>query len=128
MKKVDWRAVGIGLALALAAVMLIALSYDLGPLARFWPGVFVRELPTRKYFGLFGFGLAAMHVIISLLIFSPAYYPKFFAESGKLNMTGELSLLFGVLAFFIFLAAALTSIPSIASSMGGRQWQAVQRA
>ncbi len=114
-------------AIALAAVVFIALSYDFGPLARFWPKAFVPELPARKFFGLLGFGLAAVHALISLLIFSPAYYPKFFAEGGKLNLTGELSMLFGVLAFFIFLAAALTSLPPVAASMGRRQWQAVQR-
>ncbi len=114
-------------AIALAAVVFIALSYDFGPLARFWPRVFVPELPMRKFFGLLGFGLAAAHALISLLIFSPAYYPKFFTEAGKLNLTGELSMLFGVLALFIFLAAALTSLPSVAASMGRSQWQAVQR-
>ncbi len=43
-----------------------------------------------------------MHVFISLALLSPAYYPKFFLES-KINITGELSLLFGVTALVMFL-------------------------
>ncbi len=115
-------------AIALAAVVFIALSYDFGPLARFWPRVFVRELSTRKYFGLAGFGLAAAHAIISLILFSPAYYPKFFSAAGKLSLAGELSMMFGVLAFFVFLAVALTSIPSVGAAFDEKRWKAIQRA
>ncbi|MBI2145038.1 hypothetical protein HYU18_01810, partial [Candidatus Woesearchaeota archaeon] len=67
-------------AVSLAAVFLIAMSYEFGPLARFLPRVFVPLLPARKYLGLLGFGLAAVHAVMSLLLFSPAYYPKFFSD------------------------------------------------
>src|SRR3989338_7743141 len=99
IKGVPWQQLPLFIsnkAIALAAVAFIALSYDFGPLARFWPKVFARELSTRKFFGLLGFGLAAAHAIISLLIFSQAYYPRFFTEAGKLNLTGELSMLFEI--------------------------------
>lgn len=115
-------------AVSLAAVFLIAMSYEFGPLARFLPRVFVPLLPARKYLGLLGFGLAAVHAVMSLLLFSPAYYPKFFSDGGKLNLTGELSMLFGILAFFIFFAVALASIPSIGAALDERKWKAVQRA
>jgi len=114
-------------AISFSAVVFIALSYALGSLARFWPKVFVPELGARKFFGLLGFGLAALHSFISLLTFSPAYYPKFFLVGGKLNLVGELSMLFGILAFFVFLTVALTSIPSIANSMESLSWLKVQR-
>ncbi len=114
-------------AIALAAVVFIALSYDFGPLARFWPRAFVPLLWERKYFGLLGFGLAAVHSLISLLLFSQPYYPKFFTEAGKLNLTGELSMLFGVLAFSIFAMIAVTSIPAVEKSIDARRWQALQR-
>ncbi len=114
-------------AIALAAVILIALSYDFGPFARVWPRVFVPELATRKFFGLLGFGFAAAHVLMSLLLFNPTYYPKFFTEVGELNLTGELSMLFGIVAFLIFSAVAITSLPSVEKSIEKRNWQALQR-
>ncbi len=114
-------------AIALAAVGLIALSYILGSLVRFFPKTFKKTLSARKFFGLFGFGLAAMHGLISLLLFSPANYPKFFLESGSLSLTGELSMLFGVLAFFIFLIVAYTSIPVVAKTMDDKVWHRTQR-
>lgn len=114
-------------AIALFSVVLIALSYLIGPLARFFPGMFSSKLPLRKPFGLLGFGIAAIHGVMSLLLFTPAYYPKFFDSSGQLNMTGELSMLFGVVAFFIFAIVALTSIPSIEKDMDEKNWLRVQR-
>lgn len=114
-------------AISLSAVVFIALSYALGSLARFWPKTFVSALSMRKFFGLLGFGLAALHGLISLLIFSPAYYPKFFLSSGKLNLIGELSMLFGVLTFFVFTIVALASVPAIVKSMDSQRWLVVQR-
>ncbi|MBI2144246.1 ferric reductase-like transmembrane domain-containing protein [Candidatus Woesearchaeota archaeon] len=130
IKGVPWQELPLFIsnkAVALAAVFFIALSYDFGPLARFWPKVFVPELSTRKFFGLLGFGLAAVHASVSLLLFSPAYYPKFFTQAGKLNLTGELSMLFGVLAFAIFSIIAITSFPAVEKSLSNKQWQMLQR-
>lgn len=114
-------------AISLSAIVFIAISYALGSLVRFWPQTFTPILGSRKFFGLLGFGLAAIHGLISLLIFTPAYYPKFFLASGKLNLIGELSMLFGVLAFFVFALVALTSIPTIANSMDPKNWLRAQR-
>ena len=113
--------------LAISGTILIGLSFLLGPFTRFWPQTFERTLYLRKPLGVFGFGIAALHSVISLALLSPAYYPKFFLESGKLNLTGEASLLFGILALFIFSVVALTSIPAIASQMKPEQWKSIQR-
>lgn len=114
-------------AIALSAVGLIALSYILGALAKFFPKTFEPTLSARKFFGLTGFGLAAMHGLISLLLFSPKNYSKFFLEDGALSLTGELSMLFGVLAFFVFSVVAYTSIPVIAAKMDKHVWQRAQK-
>ena len=114
-------------AISLSAVVFIALSYALGSLTRFWPKTFAPALGARKFFGLLGFGLAALHGFISLLLFSPAYYPKFFAVGGKLNLVGELSMVFGVLTFFVFALVAVSSIPAVANSMELKRWLAIQR-
>src|SRR3989338_4393633 len=114
-------------AIALYAVVFIALSFIIGPLIKFWTGTFIRFQPLRKYFGLLGFGFASIHALISLLIFTPQYYPKFFSETGKLDLIGELSMLFGIIGFFIFLVVAISDIPSVEESMKFEHWLEVQR-
>ncbi len=109
-------------AVALSAVAFIALSYSLGSLAAFWPHRFEQTLPARKFFGLLGFGFAALHSVMSLVILSPAYYARFFEESGKLSLIGELSILFGVVSFAVFSLVAITSIPSIFQALGKEKW------
>ncbi len=113
-------------ALAVASVVLIGLSFLLGPLAKFWPRTFAQKLYLRKYLGLFGFGIAAVHGIISLLIFNPSYYSRFFIE-GKLTLAGELSMLFGILALFIFSIVAISSLPSLENTMDKKKWLFIQR-
>lgn len=113
--------------ISLAAVFTIATSYLLGPLSRFFPRLFTSWLGMRKYLGVFGFGLAAVHVLISLLILNPSYFPKFYDEGGKLNLVGELSLLFGVVSFFIFSIIAISSMPSVEDALDKNKWQQIQR-
>ncbi len=113
--------------IALSSVMLIALSYSIGPLSRFQPRTFSSMLSLRKYFGLLGFGLASMHAFMSLLIFNQSYFPKFFEQSGQLNLTGELSMLFGVVALFIFSIVAISSLPSVEKSLEPKHWLTIQR-
>ena len=112
---------------ALASVVFIALSYALGQLAHYFPSMFAGTLSWRKFFGLLGFGLASVHAIISLLIFSPQYYGKFFDTAGKLNLSGELSMVFGVLSFILFSIIAISSLPSVMESLGKERWLSVQR-
>lgn len=114
-------------AISLASLVFISISYMLGSFARFIPKIFVQTLPSRKFFGLLGFGLGAMHALISAIIISPAYYARFFAQSGKLTLNGEMILAFGVLAFFTFLIVAITSLPSVAEKLDNKEWLAMQR-
>ena len=104
-----------------SAVILIAASYlvgkrDTGP----------RQVVLVKFLGLTGFWLAAMHIVMSLLMHSPHYYPKFFGEE-KLNLTGELSMLFGVLSIGFLTVPAVTSLPQMKDSLGLRRWRRSQR-
>lgn len=114
-------------ALAVAAVALIAIAYAMGPLARFFPSAIVPRLDMRKWIGLFGFGLASLHALASLILFSPASYPKFFETNGQLNLVGELSMLFGVLGFAVFAIVAVLSVPSVARDVPEETWLRVQR-
>ena len=114
-------------AIALAATILIGLSFLLGPLARVFHHRFAHHLYLRKHLGIAGFGVAAVHAVISLVLLRPAYYPRIFAGSGRLNAQGEVFLLFGILAFLIFTAISVTSLPPIESHMHPAQWKFVQR-
>lgn len=114
-------------AAALSATILIGFSFLLGPLARFWPNKFVPHLYLRKHLGLLGFGIAALHSLMSLALLNPSYYPKFFSANGRLNFMGETSMLSGILAFLVFAAISITSLPPIEKYMDQNQWKFVQR-
>jgi len=113
-------------ALALAATLLIGLSFVLGPLARFFPKL-IPHLYLRKRLGVSGFWVAAIHAVISLAILTPAYYPRLFEKSGKMTWQGETFLLFGILAFLVFGAISLASLPPVEEKMEAKQWKSVQR-
>lgn len=109
-------------AVSFSSVCFIAISFTSRALGRFCPKLFISILDHRKYFGLLGFSLAVIHSIISLLIFRPEYYEKFFSYKGKLTLSGELSMLFGILAFFILGVMAIASLPGIKRSMIKNEW------
>lgn len=112
-------------AIALGSVVFIAISYLLGTLNQLLSGKFSNKLSLRMHFGLLGFTLAWIHSLISLIILRPEYYRSFFL-GNSLNLTGELTLLFGVLSVFTFSIVAITSLPSVFKSMGYRRWKSVQ--
>lgn len=115
-------------AIALTATLLIGLSFLLGPFTHFWPKKFENQLYLQKYLGVFGFGIAALHAIMSLMIFSPSYYPRYFdTVIGKMTLGGESAVLFGILAFFVFSVITVTSLPSVEEKMHPTQWKFVQR-
>lgn len=113
--------------IALGATLIIGLSYLFGPFARFWPKIFVPLLYQRKHLGITGFALAALHAIMSIILISPAYYGRLYEDNGKLTGSGEMMLLFGILAFAVFSAIAITSLPPIEKHMHPDQWKRVQR-
>jgi len=63
---------------------------------------------TKLYLSSFGFFLALIHVIISIILLEPDYFPKLFA-GGKFNIFGELSILFGILAFTAFIILLIST-------------------
>lgn len=114
-------------AVALAATVLIGISYVIGPLARWWPTKYVPLLPSRKAIGVAGYGLAAFHAIASLVLLSPAYYSRFYEASGKLTGTSESMLVMGILAFLIFSLVATSSLPAVEEKLHPDDWLRIQR-
>jgi hypothetical protein len=77
---------------AMASVVLLscaALSYS------------QHRIDRLRYWGMASLHCACIHVLLSLAVLSSAYYPKFFGTE-KMNVTGELTILLGVLATYCF--------------------------
>ena len=114
-------------AFSLAAVFFIAASYLIGKISRLFGDDPDRRLILIKFCGLMGFSLAAIHALMALLIVSPEYYPKFFLAGGRMNLTGELNLLFGVLGLWCLSITAITSLPFMYEAIGADRWYRGQR-
>ena len=127
---IDWSHFPLFIAnkgISLAAVFFIATSYLIGKTLRAYEGDFKKQLILIKFCGLIGFSLASIHALMSLLLVSPAYYPKFFLESGKMNLTGESTMVFGVLSLWCLAITAITSLPFMYDAVGAERWQRGQR-
>ncbi len=112
---------------AWGGLAFISCSYLTGK----WINAYPQDVRSRrslaKFLGLTGLCFIGMHVIASLAMLSPAYYAKFFHESGKLNLTGEITFLFGILAVVCLMFPALTTLPLMFEALGGERWQRAQR-
>lgn len=88
-------------AVSWTALSLISLSYLLSTLNKLNVKISVETLAERKFFGVGGFFLAAIHVLISIIYLNPTFYSKFYSENGVLNTLTQLSLLFGIVTFVL---------------------------
>ena len=85
-------------AVSLAAVIFVACSYLIGRVIR-WHNHDPRiKLVVIKFCGLMGFSLALVHAFFSVCVLTPAYFAKYFADDGRLNLVGELGMAVGVVA------------------------------
>ena len=127
---VEWRHFPLFIfnkATSLAAVVFVASSYLVGHLIRWHDHDKALRLVVIKFCGLIGFFLAGIHAFFSLALLSPAYYAKYFDGGGRLNLQGELALSVGVLALFLLLGPAVTTLPMMPKALGGQRWKRNQR-
>ncbi len=113
--------------ISMTAVILIGMSFLLGHFARFFPKLFSYDKRMLKFTGVAGFFIAALHSLMSLVIFSPAYYPGLFSSNGRLNLAGESAMLFGIISLLLFSAISITSLKSVEKDMNPQQWRFIQR-
>ena len=85
--------------LSLTGFVLLAINFSLGPLNNIESGINERWLSIRPALGVSSFLLIFTHLFLSLILFNPANYQKFFLENGSLTTNGGLSMLAGVIAF-----------------------------
>jgi DMSO/TMAO reductase YedYZ heme-binding membrane subunit len=112
---------------AWSALVLLGVALSAGPLARIRPHRFVRLLACRKSCGLFGFVLATGHVVLSLPILTPAYYPSFFSRSSEFTALAEITMAAGVWSWLMLAPAAVTSLPALEQAMAPEAWRRSQR-
>ena len=91
-------------AISLSAFLLLTLNFALGPLNKLTGNVPSPWLNARKALGMTGFLLATVHMVMSLMLFSPANYARFFEDAGKLSLIGGLSMVTGVVSWVILWA------------------------
>jgi DMSO/TMAO reductase YedYZ heme-binding membrane subunit len=127
---IDWSHFPLFIAnkgISLSAVSFIATSYLIGKTIHVYEEDSKKQLILIKFCGLIGFSLASIHALMSLLLITPAYYPKFFLESGQMNLTGELTMVLGVLSLWCLAITAITSLPFMYDAVGAERWQRGQR-
>ena len=112
--------------ISISGIFFLALSYTFGKIG--WLRFQDKTIHVQfiKFTGLIGFSLSAIHVFMSLLIISPAYFPKFY-EGDMMNLKGELSMLMGVFSLYFFTIPAITTIPFMQKAVGIKKWQKGQR-
>lgn len=113
-------------AAALSAVILLSSSYLVGKWIKVWKDDPMMRMVLVKFLGLAGFAMAVLHIIMSVIILNPAYFAKFFGD-GKLNLTGELTMLFGALSILFLASPAISSLPNMKEELGMRRWKRSQQ-
>ena len=105
----------------------MACSYLIGRVIR-WHNHDPRiKLVVIKFCGLMGFSLAVIHAFFSVCVLTPAYFAKYFADDGRLNLEGELGLAVGVVALWALAIPAITTLPMVPKGIGGIRWKRSQR-
>jgi len=87
--------------ISLTAFILLTLNFSFGPLKNIGIKIHENWLNTRNILGITGFLLVIIHVFMSLMLFTPKVYSKFFETDGTLTLLAGLSMLGGVLAFVV---------------------------
>ncbi len=114
-------------ATSLAAVFFVASSYLVGKVIHWHDHDKALRLVVIKFCGLMGFFLAGIHALFSLALLTPAYYAKFFDADGRMNLEGEVAMAVGVIALFLLMSPAITTLPMMPKAIGGQRWKRSQR-
>jgi DMSO/TMAO reductase YedYZ heme-binding membrane subunit len=114
-------------ATSLSAVIFVASAYLVGKVIHWHDDDKALRLVVIKFCGLVGFFMAGIHAFFSMCLLRPAYFGKYFAADGRLNLQGEFAIAVGVVALFFLLAPAITTLPMMPKALGGQRWKRSQR-
>jgi len=88
--------------ISMSALILLAFNFTFGPLKNLGAPIPNSWLRSRRIIGIVGFIQVFVHVIMSLMLFNPTVFAKYFEQNGTMTLITGLSMIAGVLAF-IFL-------------------------
>lgn len=114
-------------AVSWTALCLLGLSSAMTPLTRLGFSKIDEKLPSRQHLGMLCCLLAGIHIVVSLILISPQRFPKLFLD-GNLNVTGSLSLVFGVIAAAALVVCAVSSRPAESDAAQNGRRPMVRRA
>jgi DMSO/TMAO reductase YedYZ heme-binding membrane subunit len=80
----------------------------------------------RRTFGLAGFSLSMLHVLMSAALLTPAHYPKLYVD-GRFTSAGGICVLGGCVALLLLLVPASASSRVMKSALTSEEWLARQR-
>src|SRR3989344_2183662 len=103
---------------AFSAVIIIGFSFVLGPLSNFIK-FFAKYESYRKTFGLIGYALAGLHIVLVV--------PLLLQEAGEGTVAMIVSVAVAAVAFMIFTLMALTSTGKWMATLGYENWKSLQR-
>ncbi|OGF50854.1 MAG: hypothetical protein A2231_12685 [Candidatus Firestonebacteria bacterium RIFOXYA2_FULL_40_8] len=90
---------------ALTSFTMISAAILTDSFVKIWPDKLSDKTHYVKSFGISGFILAYIHILISSMMFSSVYYPEYFTAEKKITAAFGISHLFGIIFFICFLAA-----------------------
>ena len=83
-------------------------------------------LGLRKHLGLVSLWFLGLHILMSTILFNPAYYGKFYidptAPTSKMNVIGETSFFFATIGTMLYAILGVASLPAVGTNMSSRQW------
>lgn len=86
---------------SLAAYILLAFNFSVGPLKNLGGNVSEGWLNARKAMGMSAFLLALIHAFVSFMIFNSSVYGQFFEANGTITLFAGISMFAGVLALVV---------------------------
>jgi len=93
------------------------------------PKWLVDFLAIRKHLGLISLWFLTVHIFMSCLMFSIAYYSRFFYDRtdpfSRMSANGESSFMFGSFGAALYIILGICSLPCVAEQMTNKQWQFV---
>ena len=109
--------------ISLASLVLLIGSLSLGPLCNLGVRISESTLQARKSMGIIGFAYVFIHLLMSMSILNPGYYPKFFAPDFTLSLQGGIVIMAGILGIvlagihhFSFKEGAIRAYPIIVAA------------
>ena len=107
----------------LLSLLLIGITFLIGPLSYFFPNLFNHFKTYRKYLGISGFVTAIIHAVISYFLDFQGNLTFMFLDPNNEDLFG---VYIGSLAIGIFLLMTITSTNRAIKLLGFRHWKILQ--